>query len=431
MKEAEAQLSDNNVYERLEGDAVSPLIKVVHKCLNKISNRGDISKETLKFFEVKNPKVGRFYLLPKIHKRLYSVPGRPVISNSSFFTENISAFLDHHLQPLSQQVKSYVKDTNDFLKKLRDLQNLPKDFLLCTVDVVGLYPNIPHDEGLEALRSALDSRKDQSISTESLLELAECVLKNNIFDFNGHFYKQKRGTAIGTKMAPSYAILFMADLEEKLLKASSVSPLVWWRYIDDIFLIWEHGEESLQAFIKHLNSFHPTIKFTADYSYDKVNFLDVQVIKQGKNLVTDLFVKSTDTHQYLQASSCHVYHSKRSIPYSQALRLNRICSEISFLDHRCNQLESWLKQRGYNDKLVRDQIIKARKHKRDELLDREKPSTDQKLTLNITYHPAYAKLKETLHQIHLLLAPNEKHSKVFPLPPTVGFNFLCHLVVPT
>ena len=70
--------------------------------------------DTLEFFEVQNPKLGRFYLLPKIHKRLRNVPGRPVISNSGYFTENISAFLDFHLQPLAKLVKSYIKDTNDF-----------------------------------------------------------------------------------------------------------------------------------------------------------------------------------------------------------------------------------------------------------------------------------------------------------------------------
>ena len=64
------------------------------------------------------PKLGRFYLLPKIHKRLHNVPGRPVISNSGFLTENISAFLEYHLKPLLQNVKSFIKDTNDFLKKL-------------------------------------------------------------------------------------------------------------------------------------------------------------------------------------------------------------------------------------------------------------------------------------------------------------------------
>ena len=110
---------------------------------------------TLEFFRVDNPKLGRFYLLPKIHKRLYNVPGRPVISNSGYFTENIAAFLDYHLQPLSQGVRSYIKDTNDFLRKLRDLPDLPEDAIFCTIDVVGLYPNIPHEEGLEAMRKAI------------------------------------------------------------------------------------------------------------------------------------------------------------------------------------------------------------------------------------------------------------------------------------
>ena len=71
------------------------------------------------------PKLGRFYLLPKIHKRLHNVPGRPVISNSGFFTEIISAFLEYHLKPFSQKVKLFIKDTNDFLKKLNELRDLP------------------------------------------------------------------------------------------------------------------------------------------------------------------------------------------------------------------------------------------------------------------------------------------------------------------
>ena len=92
---------------------------------------------------------------------MYNVPGRPVISNCGYYTEKISAFLDYHLQPLARKVKSYIKDTNDFLRKINDLKNLPEDFLLCTVDVVGLYPNIPHEGGLTALKNALNSRQNQ------------------------------------------------------------------------------------------------------------------------------------------------------------------------------------------------------------------------------------------------------------------------------
>ena len=178
-----------------------------------------------------------------IYIRPHNVPGRPVISNSGFFTENISAFLEYHLKPLSQKVKSFIKDTNDFLKKLDELRDLPDEFILCTIDVVGLYPNIPHKEGLESTRKVLNKREDQTISTDSLILLAECVLKNNVFEHNMTYFKQLNGTAIGTKFAPPYAILFMGYLEDKILNSLVEKPLVWWRYIDDIFMIWQHGEE--------------------------------------------------------------------------------------------------------------------------------------------------------------------------------------------
>ena len=112
----------------------------------------------MKFY---GPKLGRFYLLPEIHKRFHDVPGRPVISNSEFYTENISSLIEHHLKPLAQNVKSYIRDTNDFLSKLASLPPSPDDVILCTIDVVGLYPNIPHDEGLISMRKALDLRKDK------------------------------------------------------------------------------------------------------------------------------------------------------------------------------------------------------------------------------------------------------------------------------
>ena len=106
-------------------------------------DRGDISDSTLDYFLVNNPKLGRFYLLPKIHKRLQNVPGRPVILNSGYYMENISAFLEFHLKPLAQKVKSYIKDTNNFLTKMAILPPLPDDIILCTIDVVG-YIQISH-----------------------------------------------------------------------------------------------------------------------------------------------------------------------------------------------------------------------------------------------------------------------------------------------
>ena len=139
-----------------------------------------MSQDTLNYFLVKDPKFARFYLLPKIHKRLYDVPGRPVISNCGFYTENISSFLDFHLQSLAQKVKSYIKDTNHFLRKIKELGQLPEGKILYTIDVVGLYRNIRHDEGLVFLKDFLDSSVDKQVTTDTLIELAERLLKNNL-----------------------------------------------------------------------------------------------------------------------------------------------------------------------------------------------------------------------------------------------------------
>ena len=183
------------------------------------------------------------------------------------------------------------------------------------------------------------------------------LFTNNIGTKNWNF---------GTKMVPPYAIIFIGDLEEKLLKECDKKPLAWWPYIDDIFMLWHHGERELEKFLEFLNCYHPTTKFTANYSRKEIeterNFLDVSVRKKNNQLVTDLYIKPTDTHQYLHASSCHIYHSKKSIRYSQALRLNIICSENSFYDKRCNELRVWLRERGYNNKLVRQHKHMSLRH---------------------------------------------------------------------
>ena len=89
LKEVKNQLNDKNVYKELTGNAEGPLEKIIKTVLKKVRDRRDISDNTLDYFLVNNPKLGRFYLLPKIYKRLQNVPGRPVISNSGYHTENI------------------------------------------------------------------------------------------------------------------------------------------------------------------------------------------------------------------------------------------------------------------------------------------------------------------------------------------------------
>ena len=103
---------------------------------------------------------------------------------------------------------------------------------------------------------------------------------------------------MGTCMALSYANIFMGKLDADLLHRTSHKPSDWWRYIDDIFTIRPHGEEKLKCFLDEINSFHPTIKLKAEWSTrDSVTFLDTTLVRDRDQLVTDLYIKPTDTHQ--------------------------------------------------------------------------------------------------------------------------------------
>ena len=298
ISEANRQLDDRQVYEEVEVDPTVNLGKTINSRLNELREEDPGLEEVTDYLQVKDSRLGRFYLL--IHKGLSSVKGRPVISNCGTITEHISEYLDHHLNPLVSQSRSYVKDTNHFLSRLSKLGKIPEGALLCTVDVVGLYPSIPQGEGLEAIREALDSRENPGVATDTLVGLASLVLENNYFEFNDRLHRQKLGTAIGTKFAPAYANLFMTRLEERLLDATADKPLVWMRFIDDVFFIWTHGEGTLKSFINHLNSSHETIKFTSEQSRDSISFLDVRVsMREGESFRQTCFAS-----QLIHISTC-------------------------------------------------------------------------------------------------------------------------------
>ena len=178
---------------------------------------------------------------------------------------------------------------------------------------------------------------------------------------------------------------------------------------------------------------HPTIKSTAEQSKTSINLLDVTVSLVEGVIETDLYVKPTDSHQYLQSSSHHPFHCKKGIPYSQALRLSRIYSETNSFDKCCNDLERFLLERGYSSKLVWKEILRARKIPRNELLDKEESQgNDSKLTFNVTYYSVFRHLKNQLKELHVILACNEAHKNVFPEVPIIGFknnkNLKLHLV---
>ena len=299
------------------------------------------------------------------------------------------------------------------LKSLRKGVKFPKEALLVTADVTGLYPSIPHKSGLDALQKALDKIEKGGIPAADLVSMADFVLKNNYFEFGTEKKHQISGTAIGTKFPPPYACIFMDRVETEINK-----PWMWDRYIDDIFSIWTHGRDKLIKFLERLNCFHPNLKFTYEISETKVNFLDLLVSLEGNELVTDLYCKSTDGHQYLHYESRNPIHTKRSAVYSQALRIRRICTKEKDSEKHLQELRSWFENRNYPEKLITEQLKKATDMSRESLLATKNVIQSKGVPLVMDYSPSIRILYELFPLLHL----EEESKRVFTHRPFVSFR---------
>ena len=331
IEEVERQLKNKKYYKHLNEDPSVNIDKDIISTLNNVAKKEH--REELNDLINANVRVPQFYVLPKIHKEYDATlpvgyPGSPIVSVCNSRTKNISGFVDEILQPRVKNLKSYIKDTADFFRKLQNVPCVSKEAFLVTLDVTSLYSNIPHSDGIKACEYFLNLNPEgKSISTESVSDLISTVLTKNHFQFNGDNYLQTMGCAMGTKMAPSYASLFMGYFEKNILSQYHQYPLVWLRFLDDIFLIWQYSEKELLDFIEYLNNAHPWIKFTCHYSTEKATFLDVDISKNNDGiLATSIHVKKTNNHQYIEYSSCHPIPCKKGIAFSQAMRYRRIIS---------------------------------------------------------------------------------------------------------
>ena len=206
---------------------------------------------------------------------------------------------------------------------------------MVSLDVRSLYINIPHKEGIEAVKRKLKKSKP-SISIKVILTFLKLILTLNKFVFNGRNYLQKKGCAIGTKCAPSYANIFMGWFEEKFI-FPNLSHF-YLRFIDDIFLIWNGTKTEFDNFFKKNNECHTGIKFEYEMSKTGVNFLDTTVFKVDNKLRTKVYVKPTDRQSYFHNKSEHPNSTKNNIAYSQTLRFSKICYNRSDHHNKCKRL---------------------------------------------------------------------------------------------
>lgn len=421
ISEAHRQLNNPIFYKHLDYDPTEEFKAVVQDTVNDLVKDNQLGDKAVRSLVPLSPVPGRFYLLPKIHKE--NCPGRPIVSGIGTVTEQLSRYVDVIISSLPCKFSSYLKDTNHFLLDIDELV-IPDNSVLVTLDVVSLYTNIPHSDGIKAVIQAYEELSDEKpIGSDTLATLLKLILQLNNFEFDGSHYLQVSGTSMGTRIGPNYASLFMSVLENDFLRNRALKPLYYKRFIDDIFLIWPHGENELLSFIADFNTVHQSISFSHDYSRSTVNFLDVTVCISDNKLTTRLYRKPTDRHRYLHFKSSHVKHWKTSIPYSQALRFKRICSEQSDFYANCVQLRESLIQQQYPPRIVEDAVRRADALNRKDLFSAKKqPSVQAQSNLVLTHSASVPNVSSILKKHFNILAQSAHLKVIFPLPPRVVFR---------
>ena len=425
--EASRQLQSDQHYKKLDGPSLDRDQKLIAKVVNQEIKSGSLPSSA-KLLKIQIARQACFYMLPKIHK--LNSPGRPIVSACSCPTEHISMYLDTLFQPLVQNLPSYIKDSTDALNKINLLKSNSafRPTYLLTMDVTALYTNIPHGDGLNALKHFLNLRESQSPPTGTLLRLAELVLTLNTFEFNGEFFRQESGVAMGTKMGPSYACLFMGYLEKQIFSTfPGPIPEFYGRFIDDCLALSSLSKDELLEFVNFCNAYHPFIKFTFVISDSEATFMDILIQLISGYLSTSVFYKPTDSHSYLDYNSSHSLNTRNSIPYSQFLRLRRLCSENSDFVNKGKEMESFFIKRNYPMQVVRQGFNRACNVTRDAALRPSVESPHERPIVVIPYHPHHFPVKKILLDSWHILQQDLGVGRLFTSPPLVAYKRMANI----
>ncbi|CAF2874737.1 unnamed protein product [Rotaria sp. Silwood2] len=187
-------------------------------------------------------ELAHLYYLPKAHKS--GSPLRPIISGLGHPTIKISKFLDDLLRPLFDKMAQETTVNSDFelIKKLQEWSksNMNQTTIFCTIDVLDLYTMIPQLEGVLSLRKMLDYLKLKRVGRlriETIIRLSRFVMKNNYFSYDGQFYHQIRGEAMGSPLTLTMANCYMFFFERAIVKQIHNGGGLYFRYIDDLFIV--------------------------------------------------------------------------------------------------------------------------------------------------------------------------------------------------
>ena len=362
---AHEHLSDNSTYQLLQNDPTQEIVTQFIEYLTTCKEQGVITEhEYHRLIPSRKVDTQRIYFLPKVHKDPLKV--RPIVSCTNGPTQEASAFLDKLLQPQMKRVKSYVKNSTDLVNILESLQ-VPTNAYLITLDIESLYTNISHDEAIISFLRKFKHHPKKVF----LLDLLKFVLKNNVFKFDDLVFTQLRGVAMGTRLAPALATIYIGELEEDYIQSRLKKPLLWVRYIDDIFTIWTYPLVDFEQFLVNLNQIHPSINFTAQISSLACDFLDLTIYKApdftmtGK-LSTTIYYKPSNTFSFPLGSSFMPRTIFKGIAIGELTRLIRNTTSPVLFRYYKRKLIHHFRCRKYSKNIIK--ILRKMNHTTRQLL---------------------------------------------------------------
>ena len=363
QKKSEEYMAKTQAYQCLGIiDPLPDLIRRTNKYLLDLRLAKWITQKQYELLFIKSNEVelAHLYYLPKAHKP--GTPLRPIVSGLKHPTVKISKFLDNLLRPLFDKMafKSTVTSGFELVKHLQEWSqiNMRQETLFCTIDVADLYTMVPQVEGVLSLKKMLDHlnlKQIGGLKIETIIRLSRFVMTNNYFSYNGQYYHQIRGGAMGSPLTLTVANCYMFFYEQDIIKQIKNSGGLYFRYIDDIFLAINWPTRHLFKQIDRWNHFDENIKLSENIGLS-ADFLDLHVENQDSKLFTTVYQKPSYEPYYLPFNSIHPLHMKKNIPFTMLLRAIRYCSTFQTYLNEREKLRMALLLNKYSNKFIEEQF---------------------------------------------------------------------------
>ena len=294
---------------------------------------------------------GILYGLPKVHKPL--IDGNPkfrqILSAISTPTYRLSKYLVPLLTPITTNDYT-VKDSFSFAK---EVINFDSSLHMSSLDIESLFTNIPLEETINICTDSLFIGKDtiNNINKETFKLLLQLALSESCFVFDGKLYSQTDGVSMGSPLGPSLANSFLVYHEKQWLDncPENIKPLVYRRYVDDIFLLCRDAEHH-QKFLDYMNTKHVNMKFTEEKEkHNTLSFLDVQVSRDSSSntFTTNVYRKPTFSGVYTNFTSYIPLSYKTGLLWTLLDRCFNICSSYILFHEEVSKIKKTFLKNHY------------------------------------------------------------------------------------